>query len=169
MENTSIIDTSTKAKIFDIARGYASLFATLVALFMVIVAPIELNEVKNAKEYARIDAVFTGAQYKISSFRRSTQYLSFGFRAQSGKDVEVIDLQPGDFPFSADFFGLKFFDTNRFAAQKLEIGRHYQIIRHDDGRKYYLGGGNYFTMLIFLSASILWLGYVGFHIFKKRN
>lgn len=124
-------------------QGYGILVISLFAAFILIIAPIEIREVKNAKDYSRINAIYTGYEIKRSSFNKASSYLELHFYDfKNRKQISVIDQRPGDFPFSIGFMGKNILDTNINTQKKLKIGQKYELINNVKGHKYYLDGGD---------------------------
>lgn len=154
-------------KIFEIAKGISVLFATILSLFFVLVAPIELMEVENSKTSEKIGAVFENAEYRTAQFRKSQKFLVLKFRTLSGEAVEIIDQRPGDIPFSIDFFGAIAYDSNKEFADSLQIGKEYRIIKSKNGKKYFFEPGNRKTMLALFLLSSMWIA--GLIVISLRN
>ncbi len=150
-------------------RGFGAIFATLVSLFILIVAPIEISKIRHAKTAPIIEATYLGSFYKNATFRRSQKYLVLNFTNENQKNIEVVDLRPGDFPFSMDIFGAIIMDTNRDVVKSLQIGQKYKLIQSKSQNKYFLERGNYTTMSLLLFLSISWLGFVFYFINRSRQ
>lgn len=155
--------------IIKIAKGFAILFATLISIFFIIVAPIELAEVNRAKTVDTIDAVFEKIEYRVAPFRKSQKYLVLKFRTFVGKNIEIVDQRPGDIPFTIDFIGLIVFDTNRDVVDTLHMGKVYKIIPTNNAKKYYLEPGDSSLMIVLLIASGLWLSFISIMLFQAKN
>ena len=120
-----------------------------------------MKKVYASNQWEKVPARMINAQYEKSSFRRGISVAVYRFiDLKNGNIVTTSDVEPGDFPFSADLFGNKFFDTQTKYFSEFQAGREFTALRQADGKKYFLKQGNYNTMRIVILLSIIWLIYV---------
>ncbi len=167
MEITKL-DKRSLSRLKNIFISFLSLSITLSSLFLIIVAPIEIKAVHDSNQWEKIPARMISAQYERSDFKRGVQVAVYKFTdLKNGNIVTTSDVEPGDFPFSIDFFGAKAFDTQAKYFQEFAPNAELGAIRRSDGKKYFLKQGNYNTMRIVILMSISWLLYVFLYARKK--
>jgi|GEM_PF-6683854 hypothetical protein len=139
-------------------------------LLMTIIAPIELNMVKQARNWQQVNALVVGAEYKQAPFNRGSQYLEFRLiDTETMAEFAIVDARPGDFPISISILNSLTYDSSRKLLNLYKNGDQIRVLRSPDSRKYFFDAGNYRLMAFLLALSLAWWGYVAWHIIQRRK
>lgn len=148
-------------QILKYARLFLVLGVCVFAAAMLVVAPIELYGVQSVRHWQPVKARLIDAGFRAAAFDPGETYAYFTVHAlATGRDIEIHDVRPGDFPFQVHFLGLVVFDSAS-AVMKNYAGRgEVTVWCAPDGRKCVLEQGHYGLMTTLLVLPLAWWGWV---------
>ena len=154
-------------KILIALRSWVILCLCGFSLFMIFAAPYELYAVAQVQKWEKVPARALYVGWRRGSGEMSRAHFPYLVieDQQTRKKIEIMDIRPGDLPFSTTVANATVYDSRQAELTAFAHQRDIMAYRSPDGERYYLEAGSPGFMLSIFMLSVGWL--VGLIFFAR--